>query len=735
MSFAEDRAIAIVGVGAILPDAKDAATFWTNLKAGRDSIGEVPKDRWDPALYWSADPAAPDRTYSKIGGWVKEWDFDPVRWKLPVPPRVAEAMDEGQKWAIACARAALLDYGKPFDKARTAVILGNAMAGERHLFTTLRILFPEFAKALSGARSFAELPEAVRAAIERDARECLGSRLPGITEDTMPGELSNCLAGRVANLFDLHGPNYTVDAACASGLAALGAAADGLIEGEFDAALCGGIDRNMGVNAYVKFCKIGALSATGSRPYADGADGFVMGEGAALFLLKRLADAERDGDPVYAVVRGVGASSDGKGKGLTAPNPAGQKLAIERAWKAAGLDPSTCGMVEGHGTSTRVGDVVEVESLTETFRARGPIALGSVKSNLGHLKAAAGAAGLLKVAFALRDKVIPPTLHFERPNPGIDFEHSPFRVQRELGEFPRPDGEPRRAAVSAFGFGGTNFHVVLEEHQPGRLSRRHPVQVPGLPQAAKAPLRGLAVVGGSSAAELIAKLSSIEGAPARAPRKADLAAPERVAIDYADASDLRSKAARAAQALQANDGRAWKMLRKQGVFFGSGPAPRVAFLCTGQGSQYVGMLRALRESEPVVRETFAEADAAMAALLDRPLSAYIFAESGDAAAEEALKQTAITQPAVLTVDVALARLLGQYGIQPDFVIGHSLGEYAALVCAGALPFADALEAVLARVKGYAVIANLNSRKQVVIGGETQAVADAIEELAKLGHGA
>ncbi|MGE5047186.1 MAG: polyketide synthase, partial [Deltaproteobacteria bacterium] len=458
MSFAEDRAIAIVGVGAILPDAKDAATFWTNLKAGKDSISEVPRDRWDPALYWSADPAAPDRSYSKIGGWVKEWDFDPVRWKLPIPPKVAEAMDDGQKWAIACARAALLDYGKPIDRERTAVIFGNAMAGERHLFTTLRILYPEFARALAGARSFAELPENVRDAIERDTRSAFGSRLPGITEDTMPGELSNCLAGRVANLFDLHGPNYTVDAACASGLAALGAASEGLIEGEFDAALCGGIDRNMGVNAYVKFCKIGALSATGSRPYADGADGFVMGEGAALFLLKRLADAERDGDEVYAVVRGVGASSDGKGKGLTAPNPAGQKLAIERAWKAAGLHPESCGMVEGHGTSTKVGDVVEVQSLTETFGAKGPIALGSVKSNLGHLKAAAGAAGLLKVAFALRDKVIPPSLHFERPNPGIDFEHSPFRVQRELGEFPRANGEPRRAAVSAFGFGGTNFH-------------------------------------------------------------------------------------------------------------------------------------------------------------------------------------------------------------------------------------------------------------------------------------
>ena len=740
------RDIAIVGLGAILPDAKDAASFWENLKAGKDSVSEVPKSRWDPALYFDADPATPDRSYSKIGGWVREWEFDPIKWKLPIPPRVAEAMDDGQKWAIACARAALLDYGKPIDGARTAVILGNAMAGERHLFTTLRILFPEFAKALSSARSFAELPPEVRAAVERDARLAFGAQLPGITEDSMPGELSNCLAGRVANVFDLHGPNYTVDAACASALAALNAAVDGLTEGEFDAALCGGIDRNMGINAYVKFCKIGALSATGSRPYADGADGFVMGEGAALFLLKRLEDAERDGDKVHAVVRAIGASSDGKGKGLTAPNPIGQKLAIERAWKAAGLEPRTCGMVEGHGTSTKVGDVVEVESLQQTFAADAAIALGSVKSNIGHLKAAAGAAGLLKTVLSLRDKVIPPSLHFEKPNPGIEFGH--FHVQRELSDFPRRNGDPRRAAVSAFGFGGTNFHVVLEEHEPGRLTapRKHLV-----PEA----IGGIAVFGGANVAEVAAKLRAVK------PDERHVRAQERVAIQYANAGELAEKAAKALEALTGGDPRAWKMLRNKGVFRGSGAPAKVAFLCTGQGSQYVGMLRALRGKERVVRDTFDEADRAMAALLDKPLSHYIFEGS-----EEALKRTEITQPAVLTVDVALARLLKERGIEPDMVIGHSLGEYAALVCAGALPFADALEAVSARgremarlhvpdkgamaavaapleriqaalsqVHGYVVVANYNSRKQAVIGGETKAVAAAIEELGKLNHGA
>jgi acyl transferase domain-containing protein len=220
----------------------------------------------------------------------------------------------------------------------------------------------------------------------------------------MPGELSNCIAGRIANLFNFHGANYVTDAACASALAAMSAAVDGLVAGHFDAVLTGGVDRNMGPTSFVKFCKIGALSATGSRPYADGADGFVMGEGGAFFLLKRLADAERDGDRIYAVIRGIGASSDGRGKGITAPNPVGQRFALRHGWTTAGLDPATCSLVEGHGTSTKVGDVVEVEALIESFGGAGlpvhSIPLGSVKSNFGHLKSGAGAAGFLKAALA-----------------------------------------------------------------------------------------------------------------------------------------------------------------------------------------------------------------------------------------------------------------------------------------------------------------------------------------------
>lgn len=807
MEESAHRAIAIVGAGAVLPDAVNVPAFWENIKAGRYSISEVMPERWDPELYYDPDPNAPDKTYSKIGGWVRDFTWDPVKWRLPIPPRVIAAMDGAQQWAIACVREALEDYGypnRPLDTDRTAVILGNAMAGEKHYFTALRLYFPDFARELDQSKAFAGLPPDVRDAIIRELHHRLTRRLPEVTEDTMPGELANCIAGRIANIFNLHGPNYVTDAACASAMAAISSAVDGLIENDFDLAITGGVDRNMGASTFIKFCKIGALSATGTRPYAQGADGFVMGEGVALFLLKRLSDAEGDGDKIYAVLRGMGGSSDGKGKGITAPNPVGQRLCVERAWKNAGLSPATVTLIEGHGTSTRVGDVVEVQSMSEvlgSFNLRpGSVALGSVKSNIGHLKGAAGAAGMLKVALALRDKVLPPSVHCERPNPDIDFAHSPMYVNTQLRPWEIANGTPRRAGVSAFGFGGTNFHAVLEEYIPGRLngngkrwvaagepspvtanpgenSGDHAASLPNAGFSTKAPVRGALVIGATSQAALAERLASIRQAaeagraPApAAPAERDLRAPERLAIDYETAADLADKSAKALKAFSTNQPATWKALRSQGIFRGSGPAPKVAFLYTGQGSQYVNMLKTLRAAEPIVAETFAEADRVMTPLLGKPLSEFIFVDGNNsdaiAKAEENLRQTAITQPAVLATDMALTRLLAAYGIVPDITMGHSLGEYGALIAAGGLPFGEALEAVSARgremtrvsmadtgrmaavfaplaeierrlktIDGYVVIANINSESQAVIGGASAAVNQAVEMFQKAGYNA
>ena len=797
------RAIAIVGVGAVLPEAPNVPAFWENVKTGRYSISEVTPDRWDAAAYYDPDHRAPDKTYSKIGGWVREHVWDPMKWRLAIPPRVVDSMDGGQKWAVSCTREALEDYGYPkraLDLDRTAVILGNSMAGEKHYLTSLRIHFPEYAHELTESASFAALPAAVRRDIINEFHARIGNRLPEITEDTMPGELSSCLAGRIANVFNFHGPNFVVDAACASAMAAITSATEGLIEKDFDVAIAGGIDRNMGAPTFIKFCKIGALSATGIRPFAEGADGFVMGEGAVILMLKRLADAEHDGDNIYAVLRGIGGASDGKGKGITAPNPVGQKLSIERAWRNAGLSPASATFIEGHGTSTPVGDVVEAQCLAEVLSEyklpRGSVALGSVKSNIGHLKSAAGAAGLLKTALALRDKVIPPSLHCEHPNPNIDFAHSPLYVNTELKPWSATVDGVRRAGVSAFGFGGTNFHAVLEEHIPHRLTGngKRSIAVADVPPVAtghvkesmsspiqraaatqKLPLRGALVIGAETDAELVERLRAVLKAaeaghaprPA-APAQSDLHAKVRVAIDYADAAELVDKSGKALKALVANQPAIWKALRAQGIFFGHGAASKVAFLYTGQGSQYVNMLQSLRAVEPIVADTFAGADRALTPLLGKPLSEFIFVDGANASAvnkaEEDLRQTSITQPAVLATDIALTRLLAAYGIEPDLTMGHSLGEYGALVASGALPFEDALEAVCARgremtrvsmadngkmaavfaplpeierilktIDGYVVIANINSNSQAVIGGASTAVTQAIEVFQKAGY--
>ena len=816
------RAIAIVGVGAILPDAPNVPAFWENIKNSRYSISEVTPDRWNSSFYYDSDPSAPDKTYSKIGGWVREAPWEPMKWRIPVPPRVVDAMDGAQKWAIACTREALEDFGyprRPLDLDRTAVILGNAMAGERHYRTSFRVFFPECAAELAASTSFAALPATVRNSITNEFHDRLTHLLPQITEDSMPGELANCIAGRIANIFNFHGPNYVVDAACASAMAAISSAVEGLIENDFDTVVTGGIDRNMGAPTFVKFCKIGALSATGTRPYAEGADGFVMGEGAAIFILKRLADAERDGDKIYAVLRGMGGSSDGKGKGITAPNPVGQRFCIERGWQNAGLSPATATLFEGHGTSTRVGDVVEAQSLVDvlsTFHLpTSSIALGSVKSNFGHLKGAAGAAGLLKLTLALHDKVLPPSLHCEHPSPDIDFAHSPLYVNTELRPWTVPGGGERRAGLSAFGFGGTNFHAVLEEYLPGKLNGngKHSIAVTDVPAGVdpgtivsaqppaptaghasgvivnaapaspaagvrssyKAPLRGALVIGADSDAALAERLRAVQkaavagSAPApAAPAESDLRAMERLVIDYADAAELADKSGKALKALAANQPAIWKALRPQGIFRGRGTTGKIAFLYTGQGSQYVNMIAPLRSTEPIVADLFTEADRIMTPLLGKPLSEFIFVDPGNAdavaKAEEDLRQTEITQPTVLTIDLALTRLLDAYGVRPDMTMGHSLGEYGALVASGSLTFENALLAVSARgrgmtkvavkdtgkmaavfaplaevertlksIDGYVVIANINSGQQSVIGGASKAVEQAMEIFLQAGY--
>ena len=809
MTHSSDQVLAVVGVGAILPDAPNAPAFWNNIVNKRYSIYETPANRWSIADYYNPDPSTPDKSYSKIGGWVQGFQFD---WKkYRIPPKVAAMMDEGQQWAVTITDEALTDYGYPgraLDPENIGVILGTAMGGEQHYVTQNRIIFPEFVHMLEASPQFAGLPAGTRETIMQEWHARMDAKLPPITEDTMPGELPNIVAGRVANVLNLRGPNFITDAACASSFAAISAAFEMLTEHHVEAVVAGGVDRNMGAPIFVKFCKIGALSANGSRPFGEGADGFVMGEGSASFLLRRLSDAERDGDKIYAVIRGVGASSDGKGKGITAPNPIGQILAARRAWENAQLDPATATLVEAHGTSTKVGDVTEVNSLNEVFggAARHSIGLGSAKSNIGHLKAGAGAAGLLKTVMAIHHKVLPPTLNSERPNPNIDFTNSPFYLLNQPRPWEAPQNGPRRAGVSAYGFGGTNFHVVVEEYVPGAIKNEPKVFAAAAPangggQAGassagtaaptatvaptgtvgvrqplnKKPLRGIYALGASTPNELKDKLDdafrTVQNGwtpPQALPDAAVLRMPQRVVIDFGSHDELLAKIDKARKAAGFDNSAAWKALQAQGIFRAAGDKPgKVGFLFPGQGSQYTNMGRLLAAAEPVVAATFKEADQVMTPILGKPLTDYIFVDATDAdamkKAERDLMQTAITQPAMLTIDTAIYKLLAEYGIEPDVVMGHSLGEYGALIAAKIMPFADALEASAARgaemtkvswgdngwmaavmapldvveqtlkeVDGYAVAANINSYTQAVVGGASKAVEQAIALFEKKG---
>ncbi|MEU0811922.1 beta-ketoacyl synthase N-terminal-like domain-containing protein, partial [Streptomyces sp. NPDC005970] len=458
--------VAVVGMACMFPRAPDLATFWAHVVGGVDAVTEVPVERWDPAVHYS--PGESDATSlggasaSKWGGFLPPIPFDPLRYGIP--PASLGSIEPVQLLALEAARRALEDAGyqavpgeergsvggRVFDRSRTSVVFGAEAGSDLSSAQALRATLPSY---------LGTVPEG------------LAEQLPELTEDSFPGMLANVIAGRIANRLDLGGANYTVDAACASSLAAVDVACKELVSGSSDLVLCGGADLHNGVNDYVLFSSVHALSPTGrSRTFDASADGIALGEGVACVVLKRLADAERDGDRVYGVIKGVGSSSDGRSLGLTAPRPEGQRAALERAYRNARISPADVGLLEAHGTGTVVGDRTELAVLTEVFTAAGAAAggcaLGSVKSQIGHTKCAAGLAGLVKTALALHTGVKPPTSQLRRPGASWDAKSSPFAFHTEAGPWVAPPAE-RIAALSAFGFGGTNFHVVLAAHDAG----------------------------------------------------------------------------------------------------------------------------------------------------------------------------------------------------------------------------------------------------------------------------
>ncbi|MEU5879381.1 beta-ketoacyl synthase N-terminal-like domain-containing protein [Spirillospora sp. NPDC047279] len=687
----EPRPVAVVSLGAILPGATDVDACWRMILAGTDQIREVPADRWLVDDYYDPDPRAPDRTYAKRGGFLPRVDFDALRYGIP--PSTMQATDSAQLLALVVADQVLRDAGGTgaLDRDRTSVIIGSTGYLPLAAHMAARTARPHW---LAGLRA-AGVPE------ERAQEICqnISDTFVPWQEATFPGLLPNVAAGRIANRFDLHGTNHTTDAACASSLAALSTAVDELSVGRADLVLAGGIDTVNDELLYLCFSKTPALSRTGDcRPFSDAADGTILGEGIVMFALKRLADAERDGDRIYSVITGLGTSSDGRSNAIYAPLPEGQQRALRRAYEFAGYGPETVGLVEAHGTGTRAGDKAEFSALRSVFSAAAAsaasadgqdlpreddpphppdrlrrnqwCALGSVKSQIGHAKGAAGAAGLLKAVLALHHGVLPGTIKVDRPNSELAVETSPFYVNTETRPWIQGSAHPRRAAVSSFGFGGSNYHLTVEEYAGGKGRRPYrirtsPAELVLLSAASEAGLRDR-MREAAEADDLVAL--------ARASQEGfDPAAAHRLAVVAGDLETLRERLG---------------ALNGPGVHYATGDPVqgKVAFLFPGQGAQYPGMGASVAVELPAARRVWDELGTLE--FDGDPLHRVVFPPPAFTPEERAAQQDRVTatewaQPALAAHSLSLYEVLAELGLTPDCVAGHSFGELVALQVAGA----------------------------------------------------
>ncbi|HEX8557860.1 MAG TPA: SDR family oxidoreductase [Pyrinomonadaceae bacterium] len=645
--------VAIVGMAGRFPGAKNLGEFWRNLRDGVESVSfftpeELRADGVEPEEF--ADPRYVPAKAVLEGAELFDAAF------FDYNPREAEMLDPQLRLMLECAVEAFEDAGYDPEKlAGRASVFAGVSAGSYLTF------------------NLASRPDLV---------ERVGAYQVDI------GNHSEFVPTTISFKLNLKGPSINVQTACSTSLVAVHAACQSLLNGESDVALAGGGSVTFPHRSGHLYQEEGIMSPDGHcRAFDERARGTVSGEGAALVVLKRLADALEDGDHIHAVIKGSAVNNDGSLKiGFTAPSVDGQAEVIAEALAMAGVDADSVTYVETHGTGTQLGDPIELAALTQAFRAtterRGFCAIGSLKSNIGHLDAGAGVAGLIKAVLALRHKEIPPSLHYERPNPKIDFEQSPFYVNARLA--PWEAGEtPRRAGVSSFGIGGTNAHVILEEAPPPP------------PAAGAARPWSLLVLSARSGAALDAATRNLaEHLRARPEANlADVAYTLQVGRrEFAHRRALVARdAADAAAALEAQDPR-----RLVTSYREPGHRPNV-FMFPGQGAQYAGMSRGLYESEPVFAEQVDALAEQLLPLLGLDLRGVLYpAPGGEEEAARLLGQTRVTQPALFVVEYALARLWMSWGVGPAAMIGHSVGEYVAACLAGVFTPEDALALVAAR---------------------------------------
>jgi acyl transferase domain-containing protein/NAD(P)H-dependent flavin oxidoreductase YrpB (nitropropane dioxygenase family)/NADP-dependent 3-hydroxy acid dehydrogenase YdfG len=735
--------VAIIGMACLLPKAPNLETYWENILHKVDAIREIPPERWDWSLYFDSDPKAKDKIYSRWGGFLDDVPFDPIQYGMP--PASLRSIEPAQLLALLVVRAALEDAGyldHPLSRERTSVILGaGGGAADLGLGYGARSFFPFL-------ENLPEFHGRSREIVDR-----LGDRLPEWTEDSFAGILTNVSAGRVANRFDFGGSNFTVDAACASSLAAVSVALIELEAHTSDMVITGGVDTMQNPFTYLCFSKTHALSPRGRcRTFDESADGIAISEGIAMMVFKRLEDAERDGDRIYAVIKGAGSSSDGKDRGLTAPRPEGQARALRRAYAKSGISPATVGLIEAHGTGTVAGDGAEVEALTQVFSEaqaqRQGCAVGSVKSMIGHTKCTAGAASLIKTALALHHKVLPPTLGVEKPNPRARFPQTPFFVNTQARPWIQPlSGHPRRAGVSAFGFGGTNFHVVLEEYTGDTASRAPSLEwsheiflYPG--DSRQALLENVAHWQEALAAQARPRLRDLSYTAWKQAQESEAndktarhhGSHLHLAIIASSLDDLHQKLAWAGERLAQPE--TVRIHDPRGIYFSAEPlAPqgKLAFLFPGQGSQYPGMLQDLLVHFPEMRQPIEQASRVLAQKLDEPLSRYIFppppfTSEEEKALQQALTRTNIAQPALGAVDLAMFHLLQELGLEPQMAAGHSYGEYVALASAGVFTLETLI--ALSEARGRFIVEGAGAEPGVMaaIDRDAVTVVDALKHI-------
>ncbi|MEZ4264925.1 MAG: aminotransferase class I/II-fold pyridoxal phosphate-dependent enzyme [Myxococcota bacterium] len=732
-------AIAIVGMGCRFAGAADLQAYWRMIVEGRDAFGPVPADRWDQAAFFDANARQADKSYAPTGGFIADVRSFPAV-ALQVPPRRVEVMDPQQRFTLETALEAVEDSGRtPADlPARTGVFVG-VTAVEYRTLSAMRI-----GAQLMASGALGEAPE--DAEVFARAVERMAPPRPF----TAPGLLANMVAATVAQELRLHGPAYTTDAACASALVALNDAVMSLRTGAVDAALAGGVYLCLTPEHHIAFSRIGAISKSGRcLPFDARADGFVQGDGAGMVLLRRLADAERDGDRIYAVIHGIATNNDGGGEGPMAPVRSGQVEVVRAAWQNAALDTSLAGYIETHGTGTSVGDQIEFDALCEALGdGVESVALGSSKANVGHTMSAAGIAGIIRAALAVHHKTLPPMAGFESAKPEMGLEGRPYYIPTA----PAPWTRARRvAAVSSFGFGGTNGHVVLGDHTAPNAAQAEQAELLLMSAPDLGRLRDLAART-ADAVEADASIRVAGLARAWAIRRAQ---PARAGIIARDRAELIAGLRAVAEGRPA-----------AGTVVGEAPEtpPKLAFLYPGQGAQRPGMLADALQRFPDFAAAISEIETTLASSLRLPLSHLIYPErraqpvDAETAAAE-LTATEHAQPALLAVAVGLTRVLERANVRPDVVLGHSVGEFSAAVAGGVLNPADgarlvsARGAAMAKLSGDpgamlavvcdaataetllaegAVVANVNHPRQVVISGTSAAIDAVADNAARAG---